>query len=178
MFAKRAYDAVVIVASAGGIRATIAILASLPADLPVPIFIVQHRTLAHPGRLAEVLGRATHLCVQPAVDEDPPAPGTVYVAAPDYRGDALFADAAETFGGRLIGVVLSGPDADGARGVVDIKRAGGFVIAQEKTSAEQFDMPRAAITTGCVDAVLPPDEIGPAIVRLIRGRPVPPTNAS
>jgi two-component system chemotaxis response regulator CheB len=83
-------------------------------------------------------------------------------------GDPLFVSAARVYGSGVIAVVLTGMSANGATGVTSVKRLGGLVIAQNKATSESFTMPEAAIATGCVDAVLPLEEIGPQILALTR----------
>jgi two-component system chemotaxis response regulator CheB len=124
-------------------------------------------------------------------------PGTVYLAQPhlhltvdgahrfalvDHRrirhlrssANPLFSSAAEVFGPRLLAVVLTGLARDGTDGVQVVKKHGGTVIAQSEETCEEFSMPRSAIGTGCVDLVLPLEEIGPMLVRLVTGeRPAP-----
>ncbi len=78
----------------------------------------------------------------------------------------LFESAAAAFGPRVVAVILTGTDSDGAEGARAIKDAGGVVLAQSEATCESFEMPRAAIATGAVDAVLPLDEIAAALVKL------------
>ena len=183
------YDLVAIVASTGGMKALEQILAWLPADFPVPIAVVQHRSTHHPNLLARVLSRHTELAVKLAEDGEMLEPGTVYLAAPELHlvvndnhtlglrdghkirhvlssGNPLFESAAHTLGERVIAVVLSGYDRDGTDGVQSVKKAGGTVIAQDETTSQVFSMPRSAIATGCVDQVLPVGDIGPALLEL------------
>ncbi len=183
------YEAVVIVASLGGIPALATLLSSLPADFRLPILVVQHRSSGRPSHLAEILRRSTTLRVGPAEEGDSPQAGCVYLAPPNLHllidsshrialsdgrpirhllsaGDPLFSSAAAAYGPGLIAVVLTGTDSDGAKGVVDVKAAGGTVIAQDEATSEAFGMPKAAVATGCVDAVLPISQIGPRLVRM------------
>lgn len=185
----RRYDAVVVVASVGGISALSTLLSSLPAEFPIPLLIVQHRSTAAPSVLAAILKRTTALHVKIAEADEVPVAGWVYLAPPDRHlvvtpahslaladgrrvrhllsaGDPLFASAARAYGSGVIAVVLTGTDGDGARGAVDVKRAGGTVLAQDEATSQSFAMPQAAIATGCVDMVLPISKIGPALVRL------------
>jgi two-component system, chemotaxis family, protein-glutamate methylesterase/glutaminase len=185
----RRYDAVVIVASIGGIPALSTLLASLPQDFSIPVFIVQHRSTGRPSLLVSILKRSTALNVREAQEGETPVAGSVYVAPPDHHllitkshrlaltdglrirhllsaGDPLFTSAAETYGSGVIAVVLTGTDADGAKGAADVKRAGGTVLVQDKATSEAFAMPAAAIATGCVDLILPITQIGPTLVRL------------
>jgi two-component system chemotaxis response regulator CheB len=183
------YDLVAIVASTGGVKALEEILAWLPADFPVPIAVVQHRSTQHPNLLARVLGRHTELTVKLAEEGEVLQPGKVYLAQPDLHlvvndnrtlglrnghrirhvlssGNPLFESAAQALGERVIAIVLTGYDSDGTDGVQAVKNAGGTVIAQDEASSQAFNMPRSAIETGCVDRVLALGEIGPALVQL------------
>ena len=83
--------------------------------------------------------------------------------------DLLFESVAASYKERAIGVVLSGSGSDGAMGVEAINKMGGTVLAQDKETAEFFGMPGAAAGTGCVDFVLPLDQIAPALVTLVVG---------
>lgn len=187
---NKQYDAVVIVASVGGVAAAGAILSQLPAAFPIPILLVQHRSSEKPSYLAEVLQRSTELHVKRAVEGEEFLPGVVYIAPPNRHltvtkrhtlaftdgktrvrhvlsaGDPLFTSAADAFGTGVIAVVLTGMDANGSRGVVQVKRCGGVVLAQDRATSEWFQMPEAAIATGCVDKVLPIREIGTELMRL------------
>jgi two-component system chemotaxis response regulator CheB len=84
--------------------------------------------------------------------------------------DMMFGAVAALYGERSIGVILSGSNRDGADGIAAIKRSGGITIAQDPATAEYRVMPQAAIDTGCVDLVVPLDEIGKAISSLVEQR--------
>jgi len=184
------YELVVIAASAGGVKALEQLLSALPADFPVPIAVVQHRTTREPNLLARVLGRHTPLIVKTAEQSEAMHPGTVYLAPPDLHltvgedqrlaltdghrirhvmssANPLFASAAAVFGSRVIAVVLTGSGRDATDGVQTVKTRGGIVIAQDRATSTMFAMPRSAIETGCVDRVLPLEEIAPTLVRLV-----------
>ncbi|HET7365493.1 MAG TPA: chemotaxis protein CheB [Burkholderiales bacterium] len=186
------FDLVTIVASVGGLQAMEKILAGLPADFPLPIAFVQHRVTDKPEMLAKVLARHTTLKVKLAEEGETLRPGTLYVALPTLHlqvdpdrtlhhvdgvrvrhvlssGDRLFESAAQALGRRVIGVVLSGYDKDGAAGARAIHGAGGFMIAQDAVTSPAPGMPLAAVETGCVDAVLPVEFIAPALVALAAG---------
>lgn len=183
------YDLVAIVASAGGVQAIGTILASLPADFPVPIALVQHRGSDKPEAFACVLSRHSRLPVKLAEAGEPLRPGLVYVAVPTLHlvvqkdrtlalvdghrvrhvlssANPLFESAAKVLGNRVIGVVLTGYDSDGTDGVQAIHEAGGIVLAQDRLTSQAFAMPGSAIETGAVDRVLPLGAIGPALVEL------------
>jgi two-component system chemotaxis response regulator CheB len=191
--AYSAFDVVALAASSGGIAALQQVLQSLPADFPAAVSLVQHVGAASPGLLPGILARTSGIPVAHAVDGEALRPGRAYVAPPDRhllvtrdrrvmltRGtkvrfcrpaaDPLFVSAAGTWGGRCLGVVLTGASNDGAAGVQAIKWAGGMSIAQDPLTAEAASMPRSAIATGCVDLVLPLHSIGPAIVALVMAR--------
>lgn len=190
-FPGTAFDVVGFAASAGGIEALGTVVGSLPADFPAAVVVVQHVSPKHESHLPKILGRRTQLRVKPAEDGERLAPGSVYVAPPDRHvlvnpdgtlsltrtekvryvrpsADVLFPSLAASCRDRGVAVVLTGCGAIGAAGVRVVKRAGGFVIAQDEATSRHFDMPRAAIETGCVDLVLPVVEIGPVLARLTR----------
>jgi two-component system chemotaxis response regulator CheB len=185
---------VTVAASVGGIEALSTILAALPADFPVPIAVVLHRTADLPNLQAQVLGRHTRLAVKIAEPGEPLLPGTVYLAPPQLHltvrpdrtvgltdghrirhllssANPLFASAAEVLGGRVLAVVLTGGDRDATDGVQAVRAGGGVVLAQDEATSAVFAMPRSAIETGCVDRVLPLADIAPALVELVTGPP-------
>ena len=90
--------------------------------------------------------------------------GAVLFSRPSV--DVLFESAADAYRDRLIAVVLTGANSDGANGVRRVNRAGGFVIAQDPATAEATEMPQSAIDTGRVDRILPLERIGPYLVEL------------
>jgi two-component system chemotaxis response regulator CheB len=185
---------VVLAASAGGLEGLWAVLAPLPADFPAPIVVLQHRGASTPDLLPIVLGRRTALRVRHARDGERPEPGTVYVCPPGTHmtaghalelvagprlnavrpsADLMFQSAARAYGPRAVAVVLSGTGADGAIGGRAVVAAGGTLIAQEPASAAHRGMPEAAVAVGPATLVLPPEQIGPALLRLVTGTPGP-----
>lgn len=186
---KRAhkYHLIVIGCSLGGLDALRTLLSGLPADFPVPIAIVQHRHKRSDKSLPSILRRSSKLPVFDVQDKQWIKPGAVYLAPANYhllvaKGefnlsvdeavrhsrpsvDVLFESAADAYGSHLIGVVLTGANEDGARGVRRIKKCGGLVIAQDPDTAEASAMPRAAIATGSVDQILRLEEMGPFLVK-------------
>jgi two-component system chemotaxis response regulator CheB len=188
---------VVIATSLGGLDAATAVLGPLPADFPIPIALVLHRTRQMPEMLCEILAPRTRLRVHLAREGEPVLPGAVYVSTPDFHlsvtneiaftltaspkvnhlassADPLFQSAAGVYGPRAVAVVLTGSGRDGAEGARAVGLAGGFVIAQDEATSKAFGMPGSAIRTGEVDAVLPLDRIAPALLRLAAGEPVAP----
>ena len=181
------YEAVVIGASAGGLQALRTVLRGLPADFPVPITVVQHRLASSGKRLCGLLDKACELSVRQAEEKELPRPGCVYVAPPNYHLlfegdgtyslstdervqharpsiDVLFESAAETYGDRLIGVILTGANRDGSAGLARTKQAGGLAVVQDPATAEAAAMPRAALEATCVDRTAPLEEIAPLLV--------------
>jgi two-component system chemotaxis response regulator CheB len=179
--------------SLGGLNALIAILRGLPASLPVPLAVAQHRAPAAEGsRLPAVLQDHTRLRVVEAEDKMPLEPSTVYLAPADYhlliesRGrlalstdppvrsarpsiDVLFETAAEAYGRDLLAVLLTGASADGADGVAAVKARGGCAIVEDPRSAECGTMPGAALARTTVDYVLPLPDIGTHLMALVEG---------
>jgi two-component system chemotaxis response regulator CheB len=177
-------------ASAGGLTALSDVLSSLPPDFPATIVVVQHLDPRHRSLMAEILDRRTNLNVKQATEEETLQAGTVYIAPPNRHllinrdatvsltqselvhfvrpsADLLFESVAASYKERAICVILTGTGSDGSMGVRAIKKMGGTVIAQDKTTSEFFGMPGAAIETGSVDFVLPLGEIASALVTLV-----------
>lgn len=183
-------EAVVMAASAGGIKALGQVLECLPTGFPAAIAIVQHRGPTPPDVLPSMLAKRSRLRVKNAEDGELFSPGIVYLAPCDehlsIKGDRrlaltngrkirhlrssanpLFDSAARVFGKRVIAVVLTGGDSDATDGVQAIHTGGGVVITQDPATCECPAMPMSAHGTGVVDRVLPLHEIGPAIVSLV-----------
>jgi two-component system chemotaxis response regulator CheB len=181
-FAGSAFDVVALAASAGGVRALLTLVASLPAGLPAALVLVQHLDPKH---------RSPRLPVGEATDGQVLRAGALVIAPPDRHllvqaglvlrltstslvscvrpaADVLFASVAAVCARRALAVVLTGSGHDGTAGVRAIKQAGGWVIIQDPASAEFPSMPLAALRTGCVDRVLPLAQIGHEIVRLVQ----------
>jgi len=177
------YDLIVIGASWGGLEAVGRVLSDLPADVEVPIVVAQHR---HPdsleGTLAQLLQAQIGRPVLDVEDKLRIEPRHVYVAPPDYHVlieptsfalsvdervrfarpsiDVLFESAADAYGAGVIGIILTGANDDGARGLARIKRQGGVALVQDPAEAARRAMPDAAIAATVADAILPLDEIG------------------
>ncbi len=177
-------------ASAGGLEVFKRLLGDLPGDTGFAIVLVQHLDPSHNSMLAEILGRATSMPVSEAADDMPMEPNHVYVIPANVdmtvAGGALklvprtqppgshmpidrfLRSMADQCGSRAIGVILSGAGSDGSAGVEAIKAAGGVTFAQDSETAKFATMPQAAVATGCVDFVLPPERIAAEIVRIGR----------
>lgn len=184
-------DQVVIAASTGGPPALQTILSAIKRPLPVGFAIAQHMPPGFTRAFAERLNKFCALEIREARSGDVMRPGLVLVAPgarnlvlrsrggevvadvveppADQRyvpsADVLFSSASETFGSRLLGVVLTGMGNDGARGVVNVKERGGAVFAEAEGTSVVFGMPKEAIATGQVDKVLPLPRMGDAILR-------------
>lgn len=183
---SRSFPIIGVGASAGGLEAFTQLLKALPCDTGMAFVLVQHLAPTHASALAEILSRATQMPVTEVQDEPTVEQNHVYVIPPGrsmiIAGDSLqllpregtgihrpidqfFRSLAETWRHRAIGVVLSGTATDGTLGLEAIKAEGGITFAQD-ASAQHDGMPRSAIASGCVDFVLPPDEIAREIVRI------------
>lgn len=181
------HDVVVIGASAGGLEATKALITALPAKLPAAVFIVIH--IGRTSYMAEILDKVSHLPVSRAVNGERVEAGRVYVAAPDHhlllhnshvllrRGprenlarpaiDPLFRSAAASFGGRVIGVVLSGALNDGTAGLRAIKRCGGIAIVQDPDDALVPEMALSALKHVDVDCSVPIARMADVLLRFV-----------
>lgn len=175
--------------SAGGFKAFSAILSALPLDFSLPVLVVQHLFPGDDGLFVRHLASAVKLPVIEPCDKQWIKRGHVYVAPANYHMlveqngtialsvddkvnwsrpsiNVLFESAALAFGERVIAVLLSGANADGANGMRKIKEAGGFTIVQDPATAEYPVMPQAAIDSGAGDEVLSVEEIGLRLVKL------------
>ena len=189
--------AVVIAVSTGGPNALAAIVGELPADLPVPVLIVQHMPPVFTRMLAERLDRQSALSVVEASAGDAVVPGRAYLApgghhmalsaaggtvsvvlhdgAPEHfcrpAADVLFRAAVDVYGADVLAVVLTGMGRDGLRGAESVRGAGGSVIAQSEATCAVASMPAAVSSAGLANAVVPLDDLGAALVhRVSRGR--------
>lgn len=181
------YDLVVIGASLGGLPALQQVLGCLPVSFEAAVAICQHRRADYGSRLADLLGNACKLPVEEPNDKAELRPGVVYLAPPDYhmlveRGwislstdepilfarpaiDVLFETAAEAYGQRTLGVLLTGASEDGAAGLLAIKKVGGTTIVQDPETAVSPIAPRAALARFVPDFVLPLGSIGVQLTR-------------
>jgi two-component system chemotaxis response regulator CheB len=188
---RSAHHLVVIGASWGGLDAIRTILQGLPAGLGAAVVVAQHRSPeSHPTAFRDLLGAVTRLEVREAGDKDELRPGTVYIAAPDYHLlidertvalstdepvqfarpsiDVLFESAAESYRERCIGVVLTGANADGARGLRRIVELGGMALVEDPATAKRDEMPLAALAAVPTARIAPVEEIAGIIFALCR----------
>jgi len=183
------YDLCVIGSSWGGLQALDVILGALPSSFGIAIAIVQHRSAGAPDSgLPAYYEDRTELEVRSVEDKDDIEPGHVYIAPPDYHLlvepgwfslsvdaavqfsrpsiDVLFESAADTYGARTIGILLTGANADGVAGLKRIRDVGGMTLVQDPDTAERRTMPEAAIAAGAAREVLGLDEIAATLTRL------------
>lgn len=187
---EQSFPIVGIGASAGGIEPCIQILSNLATDTGMGFVIVHHLAPDQKSMLSEILARATEMPVSEVQDNTIVEPNHVYVIPPNakmtiaqgvlkltpreqIRGifmsvDAFFVSLAADRGNKAIAIILSGGDSDGARGVEEIKAAGGITFAQSQNTAKVSSMPNTAVATGQVDFVLTPEEIAQELVKISR----------
>ena len=189
----KAFPVICVGGSAGGLDAYIRLLRNLPADLGVAIVIVNHlrvtTTLLH-----EILPRYTEMPVELISEGLTIRPDHVFIIPPQrdlhvFRGGfrlkpiskprgwpdvitVFLRSLAHHWNGKLIAVIVSGYDGDGAAALCAIREVGGVTIAQKLETAQQPDMPESAIASGCVDFVLSPEGIALEISRIAKSQPV------
>lgn len=183
------YELIVVGASLGGFKALEVLVGSLPTNFQVPIAAVQHRSSDSDELLTTLLNRESRLPIVEVEDKQPIFPGRIYMAPANYHLlveeghfalstegpvqfarpsiDVLFESAADTYRNRVVAVLLSGSNSDGARGMAKVKQNGGLVIVQDPASAESRAMPDAAIAATEVDRILPLSEIPSFLTKLV-----------
>ncbi len=176
-----AFRIVVAGASLGGFRALKAVLGGLPKDFPLPIVLVQHRSLDESELLAALLANYVSLPVVEVHDKQEIKVGRIFVAPSNYHVlidgdhlalsteapvshsrpsiDVLFESAAESFGEGVLGVLLTGMSRDGSAGLKRIKECGGHTLVQDPLTTEGHVMPKGAIESVSAEAVLPVEKI-------------------
>lgn len=186
---SEASSIVAIGSSTGGPQALERILRSLPKDFPLPIVCVQHITDGFISGLVGWLASTCKIGVTIARDGEEAKPGVAYFApddahlevnphgrfelspAPPVGGhrpsiDHTFSNVAKNYGASAVGVLLTGMGRDGAEGLLDIRRSGGFTIAQDEASSIVFGMPKRAVEIGAALAVLPLESIAWRLMQL------------
>ena len=181
-----------IAASTGGPPALAKVLSALPANFPLPILLVQHMGAPFMEGFASWLNGLMPLDVRLAQDQEIPSAGCVYVAPGDRHlllspagtlrvsGDPplgnqrpsatmLFQSIARSAGPRGLGVILTGMGEDGAQGLVEMRQAGGYALAEDESTAVVYGMPAAAARLGGVNLSLPLDLLAPRILKLAQG---------
>jgi two-component system chemotaxis response regulator CheB len=185
----RNFPVVCVGGSAGGLDAYIRLLRHLPADMGVAVVIVNHlRTVA--THLHEILPNYTKMPVELITASLLIQPNRVFIIPPQRdlhvreaefllepiskpRGwpdviTVFLRSLTRNWDGRLIAVIVSGFDGDGAAALCEIKEVGGITIAQKPETAGQPDMPESAIASGCIDFILSPEDIAKQIVIIAR----------
>ena len=188
---RPAFRVVGIGASAGGLESLQRFFDRMPADCGMAFVVVQHLSPDFKSVMDELLSRHSDMPVTLAVDGEPVQPNHVYLLPPgkeihvrgrklslsDREGsalalpiDAFFRSLAEDFGEAAVAIVLSGSGSDGSRGVVEVKRAGGLVLAESPATARFDSMPSSSVATGAVDRVCAPEEM-PQLLCGLRAAP-------
>jgi two-component system chemotaxis response regulator CheB len=193
------FEVLVIGSSTGGPDALAALLSALPADLPVPVVVVQHMPPIFTRLLAERLNSTCPLTIVEAEAGTVLRPGTVLIAPGgrhlevNPRGvqvianltdappenfcrpavDVLFRSAAKTFAGNTLALVLTGMGRDGTVGATRIREAGGQVLAQDEETSVVWGMPGSLVAAGQADRVLPLPQIAPQLVAALARAPRP-----
>lgn len=183
------FDAIVIGVSAGGMEALTTILPALPADFSAPIIIVQHMHPNSGNFLSTLLNDKSKIRVKEAEEKEDIVKETVYIAPANYHLliendrtfslsidgpvnyarpsiDVMFESAAEVYVDRLIGMILTGANKDGSKGLKKIKDMGGLIIVQDPATAEIDSMPNAAIDATEVDYIVPLKDIANLLIEL------------
>lgn len=180
-------EIVAIGTSWGGLHALIRLVEGLPEGWKVPVVVVQHRSRDADSLLCELLQQHTPIKVYEAEDKQPLGPG-IFLAPPDYhllveRGhlalstdplvrysrpsiDVMFTSAADAYGARAIGIVLTGANEDGAAGLRRVAARGGYAIVQNPATSEMPVMPAAALHAVPGAHVLALDAIAPRLEEL------------
>ena len=174
--------AIVIGTSAGGVEALSILLPALPPGLRAAVFVALHLPRERPSLAVEIYQAKCRLPVREAEDKEPVRPGNVYFAPPDYHLlieagrqvalsvddpvnysrpsiDVLFESAALVYGKHLMGIILTGANEDGARGLAAIQRAGGVTVVQEPGSARESRMVVSALRQCAADFIMSLEDI-------------------
>lgn len=185
-------DAVVIGASTGGPKALQEVLTNLPANLGVPVLVVQHMPEGFTKVFSERLNKICNMKVTEATDGMLIDKNTIYIAKGGYHMtvgsqntihlneeppiwgvrpavDKLFNSAIKIYGGNLLSVILTGMGRDGAEGTKNIKDNGGITISEDKSTCTIYGMPKAAFETGKVDLVVPLEQVADKIIKIVKG---------
>ena len=182
------YSVVGIGTSWGGLAALTKLLGGLPGEFSLPVVVVQHRGKDSDRLLSELLQDTTDMKVCEAEDKEPLTPGTVHIAPANYHVlidsgylsltveepvrfsrpsiDVMLSSAADTYGSRAIGVVLTGANEDGSRGLSHVVKRGGRALVQDPRTAEIPIMPVAAIKAVPSAEILPLDRLAPRLMEL------------
>ena len=187
-------DIIAIGVSTGGPNALTQLLSEFPANLPVPVVIVQHMPPIFTRRLATSLAAQCQIQVAEATDGTPLQPGQAWIAPGDYHMvvardgvqlclrthqdppenscrpavDVLFRSVVKLYGAATLGVILTGMGQDGLHGCTSIHKAGGQVLVQDEASSVVWGMPGMVADAGLADQILPLDQMAAAIIRIVQ----------
>lgn len=183
------YEAIVIGTSSGGMNALKFLFSALPVDFNIPIIIVQHISPRSDNQWIKLLNNNSKLYLKEADEKEKIEHGKVYIAPPNYHLmiernktfsltidervnyarpsiDVLFESAAEAYKTKLIGVVLTGSNNDGTKGIKRIKECGGLTIIQDPETAESSYMPASAIASMQPDYILSLADITELLIKI------------
>ena len=183
------YEAIVIGTSSGGMNALKFLFSSLPVDFSIPIIIVQHISPRSDNQWIKLLNINSKLYLKEADEKEKIEHGKVYIAPPNYHLmiernktfsltidervnysrpsiDVLFESAAEAYKNKLIGIVLTGSNNDGTKGLKRIQECGGLTIVQDPETAESAYMPASAIAAIQPDYILSLEDITKLLIKL------------
>lgn len=186
---SKKYKAIVIGTSAGGFEALLKILKRLPKDFSLPIIIVQHLSPDSDNYMTRHLNSVCEIYIKEAEEKEKINKSCVYIAPPNYHLlieenftlslsseekinfsrpsiDVLFETAAYAYKSDLIGIILTGANSDGSKGIKLIHDFNGLTIVQEPKTAYVDTMPLAAINETKIDYVLSLDEIGELLIKI------------
>jgi len=183
------YEAIVIGVSSGGLKAMKVMFSLLPSNFKMPIIIVQHIGSRSENIWIQLLNDKSQLEIKEADEKEQIENGKAYVAPPNYHLmiemdktfslsidervnfarpsiDVLFESAAEVYQDKLIGIVLTGSNNDGTKGIKRIKECGGLTIIQHPDTAESSYMPSSAIAAIRPDYILPLEDIVQLLIEI------------
>lgn len=192
------FNIVTVGTSLGGLNALSIVLGGLPRDFPLPVAVVQHRSISDSDGLPALVAERIRLPVVEVEDKQRIEAGCIYLGPANYHLliednhfslstdqpvvsarpsiDVLFESAADRFGSGVVGLLLTGASKDGTQGLAKIKKRGGFAIVQDPSAAEASIMPASAIAVVKVDKVLPLEGIAPFLEQLCRNEALLPGN--
>jgi len=188
------YEAIVIGVSSGGMNALKYLFSTLPADYRIPIIIVQHVSARSDNDWIKLLNAKSNLSIKEADEKEKIETGNVYIAPSNYHLmiekdktfsltideyvnfarpsiDVLFESAAEAYKKKLIGIVLTGSNNDGTKGIKRIKECGGLAIIQDPKTAESPNMPASAIAAVQPDYILSLEKIVQLLLKITKPNP-------
>jgi len=183
------YEAIVIGVSSGGMNAMKILFSSLPMNFSIPIIIVQHISPRSDNQWIKLLNDKSNLHIKEADEKEKIEPGNIYISPPNYHLmiekdktfsltidervnyarpsiDVLFESATEAYKNNLIGVVLTGSNNDGTKGIKRIQERGGLTIIQNPETAESSYMPASAIAAIKPDYILSLEDITELLIKI------------